>query len=146
MQSTWLTEYGNSIEFTIDPATPLLRAIDEQPGLTGTNFGCGMAPCGACTHGENDYPMLVDAQLLSGKRQARIIHLPRTESAHAPMADEHLQMPDAFVTIHGLQQIIFCDFECMASRERPSKKSDSQFGLIEERQETIFGRGAKWLY
>jgi len=28
---------------------PLLWAIREQCGLTGTKFGCGIAQCGACT-------------------------------------------------------------------------------------------------
>ena len=32
-----------------DPATPLLWAIREQAGLTGTKFGCGRSLCGACT-------------------------------------------------------------------------------------------------
>ena len=29
--------------------TPLLWAIREQVGLTGTKFGCGISRCGACT-------------------------------------------------------------------------------------------------
>jgi isoquinoline 1-oxidoreductase alpha subunit len=29
--------------------TPLLWAIREQVGLTGTKFGCGVAQCGACS-------------------------------------------------------------------------------------------------
>src|ERR1700752_4304542 len=29
--------------------TPLLWALRDQIGLTGTKFGCGMALCGACT-------------------------------------------------------------------------------------------------
>ncbi|MCR9222106.1 MAG: (2Fe-2S)-binding protein [Alphaproteobacteria bacterium] len=29
--------------------TPLLWAIRETAGLTGTKFGCGIAQCGACT-------------------------------------------------------------------------------------------------
>ncbi len=33
----------------IDPETPLLWAIREQLGLTGTKFGCGISLCGACT-------------------------------------------------------------------------------------------------
>jgi len=33
----------------IDSSTPLLWAIREQLGLTGTKYGCGMALCGACT-------------------------------------------------------------------------------------------------
>jgi isoquinoline 1-oxidoreductase subunit alpha len=31
------------------PEMPLLWAIREFAGLTGTKFGCGMAQCGACT-------------------------------------------------------------------------------------------------
>jgi isoquinoline 1-oxidoreductase alpha subunit len=30
-------------------STPLLWALRDQLGLTGTKFGCGMALCGACT-------------------------------------------------------------------------------------------------
>jgi isoquinoline 1-oxidoreductase alpha subunit len=36
-------------ELDIDPSTPLLWAIREQIGLTGTKYGCGIAQCGACT-------------------------------------------------------------------------------------------------
>jgi isoquinoline 1-oxidoreductase subunit alpha len=32
-----------------DPSTPLLWAIRDIVGLTGTKFGCGMGQCGACT-------------------------------------------------------------------------------------------------
>lgn len=41
----------NRKEFEVDaPAgMPLLWAIREQCGLTGTKFGCGIAQCGACT-------------------------------------------------------------------------------------------------
>ena len=44
-----LTINGKSHEFDVDPATPLLWAIREQAGLTGTKYGCGIAQCGACT-------------------------------------------------------------------------------------------------
>ena len=33
----------------VDPDTPLLWALREQVGLTGTKYGCGIAQCGACT-------------------------------------------------------------------------------------------------
>jgi isoquinoline 1-oxidoreductase subunit alpha len=33
----------------VDPDMPLLWAIRDVIGLTGTKFGCGMALCGACT-------------------------------------------------------------------------------------------------
>lgn len=32
-----------------DPTMPLLWAIREIVGLTGTKYGCGIAQCGACT-------------------------------------------------------------------------------------------------
>ena len=32
-----------------DPAMPLLWALRDIVGLTGTKFGCGVALCGACT-------------------------------------------------------------------------------------------------
>lgn len=33
----------------VDPNTPLLWAIRDGAGLTGTKYGCGVAQCGACT-------------------------------------------------------------------------------------------------
>ena len=41
----------NNREFAIDadPAMPLLWALRDVIGLTGTKFGCGAALCGACT-------------------------------------------------------------------------------------------------
>jgi isoquinoline 1-oxidoreductase alpha subunit len=44
-----LTINGKSMEVTVDPSTPLLWAIREQVGLTGTKYGCGVAQCGSCT-------------------------------------------------------------------------------------------------
>jgi isoquinoline 1-oxidoreductase alpha subunit len=40
---------GQSIEVDADENTPLLWALREQAGLTGTKYGCGIAQCGACT-------------------------------------------------------------------------------------------------
>ena len=40
---------GTVHEIDVDPDTPLLWAIREQIGLTGTKYGCGIAQCGACT-------------------------------------------------------------------------------------------------
>jgi len=49
METTRFTVNGKSVELRVDPQTPLLWALREQLGLTGTKFGCGMALCGACT-------------------------------------------------------------------------------------------------
>ena len=40
---------GKPTSLDVDPDMPLLWAIREVVGLTGTKFGCGMAQCGACT-------------------------------------------------------------------------------------------------
>ena len=46
---TRLAINGTVHEVNIDPDTPLLWAIREWVGLTGTKYGCGIAQCGACT-------------------------------------------------------------------------------------------------
>ena len=40
---------GKSYDVDAEPETPLLWAIRELVGLTGTKYGCGIAQCGACT-------------------------------------------------------------------------------------------------
>ena len=44
-----LTINGSPHQLDIDPQMPLLWAIRDSVGLTGTKYGCGMALCGACT-------------------------------------------------------------------------------------------------
>ncbi len=44
-----LTINGKSVNIDVEPDTPLLWAIRENIGLTGTKYGCGIAQCGACT-------------------------------------------------------------------------------------------------
>ena len=40
---------GKTHMLDIEPDMPLLWAIRDEIGLTGTKFGCGIAQCGACT-------------------------------------------------------------------------------------------------
>jgi isoquinoline 1-oxidoreductase alpha subunit len=47
--STSFSLNGKSTTLDADPNMPLLWAVREVAGLTGTKFGCGMALCGACT-------------------------------------------------------------------------------------------------
>ena len=44
-----LTINGTAHDVNAPPDTPLLWAIREWVGLTGTKYGCGIAQCGACT-------------------------------------------------------------------------------------------------
>ena len=40
---------GKTQQVDVAPDTPLLWALRDVLGLTGTKFGCGIALCGACT-------------------------------------------------------------------------------------------------
>ncbi|MET0409630.1 MAG: (2Fe-2S)-binding protein [Hyphomicrobium sp.] len=40
---------GQSRDVEAGPDTPLLWALRDVLGMTGTKFGCGIAQCGACT-------------------------------------------------------------------------------------------------
>jgi isoquinoline 1-oxidoreductase alpha subunit len=44
-----LTVNGTQHDIDLEPDTPLLWALRDAVGLTGTKFGCGIAQCGACT-------------------------------------------------------------------------------------------------
>jgi isoquinoline 1-oxidoreductase subunit alpha len=40
---------GQDRQVDADPSTPILWALRDTLGMTGTKFGCGAALCGACT-------------------------------------------------------------------------------------------------
>lgn len=46
---TTLTVNGKAVTLEAEADTPLLWALREDLGLTGTKFGCGVAACGACS-------------------------------------------------------------------------------------------------
>src|ERR1700683_434935 len=48
-QMITLTVNGTQHDIDLEPDTPLLWALRDAVGLTGTKFGCGIAQCGACT-------------------------------------------------------------------------------------------------
>jgi aerobic-type carbon monoxide dehydrogenase small subunit (CoxS/CutS family) len=67
----------NGRDYTIDvlPDTPLLWAIRDNIGLTGTKYGCGIAQCGACTvhvNGEAVRSCVLPVTAVAGKTIATI--------------------------------------------------------------------------
>ena len=49
MKEITLKVNGNRQTVLVDPDTPLLFVLNDDLGLRGPRFGCGMAQCGACT-------------------------------------------------------------------------------------------------
>jgi isoquinoline 1-oxidoreductase alpha subunit len=48
---------GKDLSVDADPSTPLLWALRDTLGLSGTKFGCGQGLCGACTVHLNGAPV-----------------------------------------------------------------------------------------
>jgi isoquinoline 1-oxidoreductase alpha subunit len=68
----------------VDPETPLLWVLNEQLGLTGTKFSCGIAECGACTvliNGHADLACSIPVRDVAGDEIVTI------EGLQGPLAD-----------------------------------------------------------
>jgi isoquinoline 1-oxidoreductase alpha subunit len=57
MAAITLNINNRNYKIDCDPAMPLLWAIRDFAGLTGTKFSCGIAQCGACTVHMNGNPI-----------------------------------------------------------------------------------------
>ena len=74
---------GRTQELDIEPQTPLLWALRDTLGLTGTKYGCGIAACGACTVHVNGEPVRscsMPVSQVEGKRVTTIEGLSRNSS------------------------------------------------------------------
>jgi aerobic-type carbon monoxide dehydrogenase small subunit (CoxS/CutS family) len=62
---------GQDRQVDADPSTPILWALRDTLGMTGTKFGCGAALCGACTVHLNGQAitLLRDAHLRGGRAE-----------------------------------------------------------------------------
>ena len=68
-----------------DPALPLLWALRDLLGLTGTKFGCGVAACGACTvlvDGQAMRSCVLRLSALGGRKVVTIEALGTAEAPH----------------------------------------------------------------
>ncbi|MFO0473137.1 MAG: (2Fe-2S)-binding protein, partial [Pseudomonadota bacterium] len=69
---TTFTLNGRSTTLDAEPATPVLWALRDQLGMTGTKFGCGVAQCGACTVHVNGQPIRSCVTPLAAVAGARV--------------------------------------------------------------------------
>jgi isoquinoline 1-oxidoreductase subunit alpha len=80
---------GDPVDFRAAPDTPLLWALRDHLGLTGTKFGCGMAQCGACTvhvDGEATRSCITPVSAIEGKRVITIEGIGNTSRARVANA------------------------------------------------------------
>jgi isoquinoline 1-oxidoreductase subunit alpha len=76
------------IELDVEPDLPLLWAIREAAGLTGTKYGCGMALCGACTVHLDSRPI---RSCITPVRSAAGKAITTIEGVSGPVAEAVLQ-------------------------------------------------------
>src|SRR3954471_21678887 len=80
---------GEQVDFRGPPETPLLWALRDNLGLTGTKFGCGMSLCGACTvhlDGEPTRACVTPVSTIEGKRVVTIEGIDKTSQARVATA------------------------------------------------------------
>ena len=90
---------GRAVSVDADPSTPLLWALRDDLGLTGTKIGCSAGDCGACT-------VLVDGKPVKScnvlAAQVQGAEVTTIEGLAAPDGTLH-PMQAAFKDCHGLQ-------------------------------------------
>ena len=76
---------GQRRTLDVEPDTPLLWAIRDPLGLTGTKFGCGVAACGACTvhiNGKAERSCSIPLSAIDGATLTTIEGLAATGALH----------------------------------------------------------------
>ena len=80
-----LTVNNQLHEIDVEPEMPLLWALREVIGMTGTKYGCGIAACGACTVHIDGLPVRSCSMPVSavGKKRITTIEGLSADTAHA---------------------------------------------------------------
>ena len=85
-------------QLDVDPDMPLLWAIRDFIGLTGTKYGCGVAQCGACVvhlNGEAVRSCVTKVKRAEGQKITTIEGLAKDDELHP--------MQEAFIEYDGFQ-------------------------------------------
>ena len=91
-----LTVNGKPVQIDAPGDMPLLWALRDVLGLTGTKFGCGVAQCGACTVHVNGEPVrscVRPVSTVAGQRITTIEGLGADEDHPVQVAWTRLNVP-----------------------------------------------------
>ncbi len=99
---TTFTLNGQRVTLNADPTMPLLWAVREERGLTGTKFGCGAALCGACTMHVDGQPVRSCSYPVSAAAGKRVTTIEALEKDRVGRA-----VQDAWVK-HDVAQCGYC--------------------------------------
>jgi isoquinoline 1-oxidoreductase subunit alpha len=87
---------GKQVNVDVEPEMPLLWALRDELGLTGTKYACGVAVCGACTvhvDGEPVRACVMPVSAVEGKKITTIEALSKDGSHPLQKAWVQLQVP-----------------------------------------------------
>jgi isoquinoline 1-oxidoreductase subunit alpha len=93
---TTLNVNGKDVNVNVEDDMPLLWALRDELGLTGTKYGCGIAMCGACTVHVDGQPMrscVMPVSAMAGKKITTIEGLSPNGSHPVQKAWVRLQVP-----------------------------------------------------
>jgi isoquinoline 1-oxidoreductase alpha subunit len=113
---------GVARDVDADSDTPLLWALRDHLGLTGTKFGCGAALCGACTvhvDGEAMRSCSVPLDAVAGKRITTIEGLSKNRSHPLQKAWIAEQVPQCGYCQSGM---IMAAAALLAAKPKPTDK------------------------
>jgi aerobic-type carbon monoxide dehydrogenase small subunit (CoxS/CutS family) len=111
---------GASRNLDVAPDTPLLWALRDSLGLTGTKYGCGIAQCGACTvhvDGEATRSCAVSVADVAGKKVTTIEGLARAGNHPLQQAWIAEQVPQCGYCQSGM---LMTAAELLAHKPKPT--------------------------
>lgn len=102
----------NGVEQTLDiePEMPLLWALRDELGMTGTKFGCGIASCGACTvhiNGSAVRSCVTPVSAIEGQEITTIEGLASSAAGSNPSAPDLSAVQQAWID-HQVPQCGYC--------------------------------------
>ena len=96
MAAITLNVNGKKRKLDIDPEMPLLWALRDSVGLTGTKYGCGIGQCGACTvlvEGEPMRSCSLPVSVFDGKKIVTIEGLSESGDHPVQQAWQEVDVP-----------------------------------------------------